>query len=156
MKKIPLLLLVWVLFAACKEETEEPATEAFIFGRWNLTCEDNCIQMYKLDRGKLYIDNMNSFREAPVITYKADPLPDEAAVLASNLRTVFPEGYLRPRGLQFIACPACEEQGAYYLAFDRGNEILWWQIGTVPELWPEEIRPFMQELVQTMDRLPAR
>jgi hypothetical protein len=156
MKKIPFLLLVWVLFAGCKEELEEPATEAFIFGRWNLTCENNCIQVYKLDRGQLYIDNMNSFRESPTITYRPDPLSAEFARLAEDLKSTFPDAYLRPRGLDFIACPACQENGGYYLAFDRDTEILWWQIGNIPEIWPEEIRPFMQKLEATMAKLPAQ
>jgi hypothetical protein len=46
------------------------------------------------------------------------------------------------------------EEGGYYLAFERESEIIWWQVGNIPELWPEEIRPFMQKLVQTIPLLP--
>lgn len=153
MKKLPFIMLLVALFAGCKEE-EEPQADAFIFGKWNLLCESNCIQIYKLDKGKLYVDNMNSFRDAPIITYKSTPLGNEFATLAQDLRTAFPESYMLPRGLDFIACPDCAEQGGYYLAFENEDGVLWWQVGNIPEIWPEEIKPFMQKLITTMDQLP--
>jgi hypothetical protein len=150
---ILLSALVILFFAGCKEE-EQPQVDAFIFGRWNLLCEGNCIQIYKYDQGKLYIDNMRSFREAPVITYKTTPLDNSSATKAANLRTALPEAYLFPRALQFIACAGCEEEGGYYVALENKDGIAWWQIGKVPETWPEEIKPFMNLLVQTIDELP--
>lgn len=154
MKKLVLLFLIGVLFLGCKEE-EEPELDAFVFGKWDLLCENNCIQIYKLDKGKLHVDNMNSFRDAPIITYKTTPLSDQAASLAKELRTAFPESYLLPRGLDFIACPDCAAQGGYYLAFENEDGVLWWQIGDVPAIWPEEIRPFMEKLEETLAQLPA-
>lgn len=154
MKKLPYLLLVWVLFFGCTKE-EEPEVDAFIFGKWDLLCENNCIQIYKLDKGNLYVDNMNSFRDAPIITYKPTPLPSQSVALAQELRDAFPESYLLPRGLDFIACPDCAEQGGYYLAFENSEGVLWWQVGDIPEIWPEEIRPFMQKLEATIAQLPA-
>lgn len=155
MKKLSFFLVIWVLMSGCKEE-ESPEVDAFIFGKWNLLCENNCIQIYKLDKGKLYVDNLNSFRESPIITYKSTPLGENYALLAQNLRNTFPESYLFPRGLDFIACPNCAEEGGYYLAFENREGIIWWQIGTIPEIWPEEIKPFMQLLVETIDQLPER
>ncbi|WP_332913539.1 hypothetical protein [Algoriphagus boritolerans] len=70
------------------------------------------MQIYKLDKGKLYVDDMNSFRDSPIITYKSTPLSEDFALLAQNLRDAFPESYLLPRGLEFIACPNCAEEGA--------------------------------------------
>jgi hypothetical protein len=154
MKKLPFIILILALFIGCKEE-EEPEIDAFIFGKWDLLCENNCIQIYKLDRGKLYVDNLNSFRDAPIITYKSTPLNEQAATLAQDLRAAFPESYLLPRGLQFISCPDCAEQGGYYLAFENRDGVLWWQVGDIPEIWPEEIRPFMEKLEETIAQLPA-
>ena len=153
MKKLLCITLLFALLAGCKEE-EAPQLDAFIFGRWNLLCEGNCIRIYKLDQGKLYVDNMNSFREAQIITYKPTPLGDELTPLAQDLRAAFPEAYMFPRGLDFIGCPDCAEQGGYYLAFENEEGVLWWQVGNVPALWPEEIRPFMQKLITTIDKLP--
>jgi hypothetical protein len=146
-------LLLFSLISACKEE-EKPEQEAFIFGQWNFRCTGNCIQIYKYVDGKLYVDNMNSFREAPVITYSKSPKDAKYAQLAKDLEQAFPKDYLLPRGLSLISCPLCVEEGGYYLAFERESEIIWWQVGKIPELWPEEIRPFMQKLVQTIPQLP--
>lgn len=76
--------------------------------------------------------------------------------LAQELENSFPKDYLMPRGLQFIGCPTCVEEGGYYLAFDRESEIIWWQVGRIPELWPEEIRPFMEKMIQTMSQFPPQ
>jgi hypothetical protein len=109
------LLLTSILFAGCKEE-ETPDQEAFIFGQWNLLCEGNCIQIYKFEGGKLYEDNMRSFRDAPVIIYKTPPMDAKYGALAQELENSFPKDYMMPRGLQFIGCPNCVEEGGYYLA----------------------------------------
>jgi hypothetical protein len=151
-KSVFFLLLLFSL-TTCKEE-EKPEQEAFIFGQWNFRCTGNCIQIYKLIGGKLYVDNMNSFREAPIITYSKTPKEEKYAVIAKELEQAFPKDYMMPRGLSLIACPVCVEEGGYYLAFERESEIIWWQVGNIPELWPEEIRPFMQKLVQTIPLLP--
>ena len=148
-------LLLFTLLGGCKEE-EKPEQEAFIFGQWNFRCQGNCIQIYKYVGGKLYVDNLNSFREAPVITYSPTPLDAKYAPLAASLESSFPKDYLMPRGLTLIACPLCVEEGGYYLAFEREAEIIWWQVGKIPELWPEEIRPFMEKLVQTIPQLPEQ
>jgi hypothetical protein len=155
MKKISLiLLLILPLFLSCSHEDEEPQVDAFIFGQWNFNCQGNCMQFYKLDQGKLYIDNLNTFRDAPVITYKSTPLDSRFLTIAEQLKEAFPATYLMPRGNDFVSCPNCIEEGAYYLAFERKSEIIWWQIGKIPEIWPEEIRPFMNQLVQSLDQLP--
>lgn len=146
-------MVLFALLTGCNEE-EEPEIDAFIFGKWSLICEGNCIQIYKLDQGKLYADNMNSFRESQIITYNPTPLGDEFTQQAQELRAAFPQAYLFPRGLDFIGCPDCAEQGGYYLAFENAEGVLWWQIGNVPALWPEEIRPFMEKMVATVDQLP--
>lgn len=151
-KSVFFLLLLFSL-TTCKEE-EKPEQEAFIFGQWNFRCTRNCIQIYKLIGGKLYVDNMNSFREAPIITYSKTPKEEKYAAIAKELEQAFPKDYMMPRGLSLIACPVCVEEGGYYLAFERESEIIWWQVGNIPELWPEEIRPFMQKLVQTIPLLP--
>jgi hypothetical protein len=151
-KSVFFLLLLFSL-TTCKEE-EKPEQEAFIFGQWNFRCTGNCIQIYKLIGGKLYVDNMNSFREAPIINYSKTPKEEKYAVIAKELEQAFPKDYMMPRGLSLIACPVCVEEGGYYLAFERESEIIWWQVGNIPELWPEEIRPFMQKLVQTIPLLP--
>ncbi len=151
-KSVFFLLLLFSL-TTCKEE-EKPEQEAFIFGQWNFRCTGNCIQIYKLIGGKLYVDNMNSFREAPIITYSKTPKEEKYAVIAKELEQAFPKDYMMPRGLSLIACPVCVEEGGYYLAFERESEIIWWQVGNIPELWPEEIRPFMQKLVQSIPLLP--
>ncbi len=151
-KSVFFLLLLFSL-TTCKEE-EKPEQEAFIFGQWSFRCTGNCIQIYKLIGGKLYVDNMNSFRESPIITYSKTPKEEKYAVIAKELEQAFPKDYMMPRGLSLIACPVCVEEGGYYLAFERESEIIWWQVGNIPELWPEEIRPFMQKLVQTIPRLP--
>lgn len=151
-KSVFFLLLLFSL-TTCKEE-EKPEQEAFIFGQWNFRCTGNCIQIYKLIGGKLYVDNMNSFREAPIITYSKTAKEEKYAVIAKELEQAFPKDYMMPRGLSLIACPVCVEEGGYYLAFERESEIIWWQVGNIPELWPEEIRPFMQKLVQTIPLLP--
>lgn len=151
-KSVFFLLLLFSL-TTCKEE-EKPEQEAFIFGQWNFRCTGNCIQIYKLIGEKLYVDNMNSFREAPIITYSKTPKEEKYAVIAKELEQAFPKDYMMPRGLSLIACPVCVEEGGYYLAFERESEIIWWQVGNIPELWPEEIRPFMQKLVQTIPLLP--
>ncbi|MDX5340854.1 MAG: hypothetical protein LPK25_17640 [Cyclobacteriaceae bacterium] len=157
MRKL-MLLLVWILplFSSCSQEDEEPAVDAFIFGSWNFFCEGNCIQIYKYDQGKLYIDNMNSFREAPVITYKASALDAQWNAKAEALRDEFPESYLRPLGNTLIACPNCIEEGGYYIAFENQTGVLWWQVGKEPALWPDEIKPFMDLLVKTIGELPAQ
>ena len=156
MKKSCILLLALLPFlSACKEE-EKPDQEAFIFGQWNLLCEGNCIQIYKLEGGKLYEDNMRSFREAPTITYKTSPMDSKYWAKGQDLENSFPKDYLMPRGLTFIGCPNCVEEGGYYLAFERESEIIWWQVGRIPELWPVEIRPFMENMIQTFRELPAQ
>ncbi|MCE2707978.1 MAG: hypothetical protein ACK5BR_09890 [Bacteroidota bacterium] len=154
-RKAIYFLLLFTLLGGCKEE-EKPEQEAFIFGQWNFRCQGNCIQIYKYVGGKLYVDNLNSFREAPVITYSPTPLDAKYAPLAASLESSFPKDYLMPRGLTLIACPLCVEEGGYYLAFEREAEIIWWQVGKIPELWPEEIRPFMEKLVQTIPQLPEQ
>ena len=153
--RIYLLLLALPMLFGCKEE-EMPDQEAFIFGQWNLLCEGNCIQIYKFKGGKLYEDNMRSFREAAIITYKTNPMDAKYWPSGQELENIFPKDYLMPRGLQFIGCPNCVEEGAYYLAFERESEIIWWQIGRIPELWPTEIRPFMEKMIKTMQEFPPQ
>lgn len=156
MKKFLILfLIVLPVLSGCKEE-EKPDEEAFIFGQWNLLCEGNCIQIYKFEGGKLYEDNMRSFREAPIITYRTSPMDSKYWTIAQDLENSFPKDYMMPRGLQFIGCPNCVEEGGYYLAFERESEIIWWQVGRIPELWPEEIRPFMEKMIQTFREFPPQ
>ena len=57
------------------------------------------------------MDNMNSFREAPVITYSKTPKEEKYALIAKELELAFPKDYLMPRGLSLIACPVCVEEG---------------------------------------------
>jgi hypothetical protein len=155
MKKVLFILLLFLpLLFSCSNEDDEPQIDAFVFGKWNFNCQGNCMQFYKLDQGKLYIDNLNTFRDAPVITYKSAPLDSKYLPLAEQLRAAFPESYLFPRGNDFVSCPGCIDEGAYYLAFERKSEIIWWQVGKDPVLWPGEIRPFMELLVETLDQLP--
>ncbi|GMQ28120.1 hypothetical protein [Algoriphagus confluentis] len=155
MKRILLFFLILIPFlTGCNDEDETPEVDAFIFGQWEFFCEGNCMQFYKLDQGRLFIDNLNTFRDAPIITYKAAPLDSRFLSQAEQLRAAFPENYLRPLGNDFVACPNCIEEGAYYLAFENRTGVLWWQVGKNPALWPAEIRPFMELLVQTLDELP--
>lgn len=156
MKRFFLILFLSLpLLFSCKEE-EEPNVEAFIFGEWNFFCEGNCIQIYKYDQGELYIDNLNSFRDAPIITYRSTPLASQYNSLAEDLRTSFPETFLLPLGNNLIACPNCIDEGAYYLAFENKTGVLWWQVGKDPSLWPEEIKPFMNKLILALDQLPEQ
>lgn len=156
MKRIALLfLLILPLISSCSQEDEESVVDAFIFGTWNFFCEGNCIQIYKYDQGKLFIDNMNSFREAPVITYKSTPLNSNLNAKAEALRAAFPESYLRPLGNSLIACPNCIDEGGYYIAFENQTGVLWWQVGKDQALWPDEIKPFMELMIKTIAELPA-
>ena len=155
MKRISLILLIILpIFFGCKKEEDEPEVDAFVFGKWNFFCEGNCIQIYKYDQGKLYIDNLNSFRQANTITYKPAPLDAQFNQKAVDLLAAFPNDYMRPRGNNLLACPDCVNSGGYYLAFENKSSVLWWQVGTEPSLWPEEIKPFMDLLLSTIDQLP--
>lgn len=155
MKRISILLALFLpFFFGCTQEEDEPEVDAFIFGEWNFFCEGNCIQIYKYDQGKLYIDNLNSFREAAIITYKSTPLDARYNSIAEDLLAAFPSEYLRPRGNNLIACPDCVNSGGYYIAFENKSGVLWWQVGKEPALWPEEIKPFMEQVIASIAQLP--
>ena len=110
MKKLVLSLLITLpLLTACKEE-EKPDQEALVFGQWNLLWEGNCIQIYKFEGGKLYEDNMRSFREGPVINFNPMPMDSKYWTKGQDLENFFPTDYLMARGLQFIGCPNCLEK----------------------------------------------
>jgi hypothetical protein len=152
MKKLMLLLLTVLVFGACKE-SEEPLQDAFVFGRWSAFCTGNCIQIYKLENDKLYVDNLNSFREAATITYKPTPLSNQYVAKAKSLRDSFPQSLLE-NPFSVIGCPDCADQGGIYLAFDNREGTLYWQIDADETTWPEVIRPYLEELTEFIDQLP--
>lgn len=146
-------LLTLLFLGGCKQEDEVPQKDAFIFGWWSALCTGNCIKIYKFDKGKLYVDNLNSFREAPLITYNPNPLDSQWVPIAENLEQSFPQ-YLMNDPFAVIGCPDCNDQGAIYLAFENSTGVLYWQIDTDPGTWPEEIKPFMESVLLAIDQLP--
>ncbi len=152
MKKLLISLLVIISITSCKE-SEEPLEDAFVFGRWSAFCTGNCVQIYKLENDKLYVDNLNSFRQAGTITYSPTPLSNQYVAKAKSLKETFPS-YLLENPFTVIGCPDCADQGSIYLAFDNREGALYWQIDTDEAAWPEEIRAYMNELVAFIDQLP--
>ncbi len=146
-------LMILLLFSGCKQEDEEPQKDAFIFGWWSAICTGNCIKIYKLENGKLYMDNLNSFREAALITYRSQPLDAQWVPIAENLEANFPQ-YLLDNQFAVVGCPDCYDQGAIYLAFENASGALYWQIDTDPATWPEGIKSYMESVLQAIDQLP--
>ncbi|MCR9082826.1 MAG: hypothetical protein NXH89_10425 [Cyclobacteriaceae bacterium] len=146
-------LLILSLFLGCSQEDEAPQKDAFIFGWWSAFCTGNCIKIYKLENGRLYADNMNSFREAAIITYKSQPLDSQWLSIAQGLEENFPQ-FLRNDPFAVIGCPDCDDQGAIYFAFENRTGIMYWQVDTDPGTWPEEIKPYMESVLQAIDQLP--
>lgn len=89
MKRLILPLIIILAFAGCAEKVT-PDPSAFVFGGWHGLCLENCIHLYKLENGKLYLDDMSTRYQSGAITFQKTPLDDKLAKKAEELYRLFP------------------------------------------------------------------
>lgn len=153
MKRLILPLIIILTFAGCTEKVS-PDPSAFVFGIWHGFCLENCIHVYKLENGKLYLDDMSTRYQSGSITFQKTPLDDKLAKKAEELYRLFPS-YLRKNPNTTIGCPDCHDQGVIYLAFEENGELTEWKIDPDKNDFPPEIEAFMIAMRELMAEMPG-
>lgn len=152
MKRLLLALILSLSLASCAEKVY-PDPSQFIFGSWYGFCKENCIHVYKLENGKLYLDDMSTRYQAEEITFQKTPLDDKWAKKAAELFSLFPS-YLRKNPNLTIGCPDCNDQGLLYLAFTENAEVNEWKIDPNMNNVPPEIEAFMFAMKELISEMP--
>lgn len=153
MKRMKSLLMILILtFARCSEKVY-PEPSGFLFGSWYGFCVENCIHVYKLEKGKLFPDGMSTRYQSEDITFQNTPLDDKWAKKAEELYRLFPP-YLNNNPNSTIGCPDCHDQGVIYLAFEENGKLTEWKIDPVENNYPPEIEVFMIALKELIAEMP--
>ncbi len=147
-----LVIILSLTLAGCAEKGY-PEPSAFVFGSWYGFCLEKCIHVYKLENGKLFLDNMSIRNQSEDISFQKTPLDEKWAKKAEELYKLFP-AYLNKNPNIIIGCPDCHDQGVLYLAFEGKGKPIEWKIDPVENEHPREIEAFMRALKELISELP--
>lgn len=118
--------------------------EYFIFGGYWGECDGNCAQIYLLQAGKLYPDNMESLKTD--LIFKGSALPEYKCNYAKILKDNFPS-YLKTIPPGVIGDPDSRDQGGIVIEWkEKGTAALRWYIDIDHAAIPQQIWPFIDQV----------
>ena len=123
------LLLIVILTAttSCKKDSfmlELAPTDYLIFGEYFGECIGNCVTLYKIEDGQLYLDDVD-YGPPTEIPFLEAPLAPEKYEAARNIVDFFPNELLQSDRRRY-GCPDCHDQGGIYLElFQEGQRHIW-------------------------------
>lgn len=144
------ILIALLLCVCCKKEQHNTDNDYFAFGKAYGECGGNCATFYKIEAGKLYADDMEyymgNFTFNTIVLVNSDYL--QAKILEDN----FPV-YLTNHPNQTFGCPDCHDQGGLHIQRRINGDVKEWHIDTDTAEQPVEIRPYVQQVFNTIDSL---
>lgn len=155
MRTFPIgLLALSLTFLTCEKEGEKPTLgvpEYLIFGRYALECESGCTEMYKLENGELYADDLDwGLPEAT--SFQNTSLSTDQYTVAVVLQNEFPSDLLASEKRKY-GCPDCYDQGGYYLSVRRNGTVDTWLLDTDNDEQSDEIIQFKARIDEVLDAL---
>jgi hypothetical protein len=149
-KILPVSIILFVLLFSC-EKNDLSDIEYFAFGTAYGMCYGNCANFFLIKDNNLYPDNMTYFISDSLI-FSNVALPGEKYDIASKLIKDFPEYLERNPDLTF-GCPDCHDQGGIHIKIIEKGQPKWWHIDTDIIQQPDEIKPYVKEILDVIGRL---
>lgn len=146
------IITIGILISCSEKEHLKPAeNKGITFGTYYGLCADNCTTIYKIEDGKLFLDEAD--RVIPKdIPFQDFPLSDEKLNLAKEVMDAFPNELLQESESQ-IGCPDCADQGGYYLEWKENGERKVWRLDTNENALPRYLKPFVQKISEVIEEL---
>ena len=144
-------IVTLVLLSCNKEENPPPLEQDFtlIFGTHYGFCFGECVTLYKLENGLLYIDDMDRLTET--LTFETDPLTLDKAEIAKPLLDLFPKELFKEK--EVIGIPDAHDQGGFFIQHIQGDQIAQWNIDTIKDRLPSYLQDYITEVENVMDQL---
>lgn len=148
-----LLLTIISIFSSCSEENMEGPEEYLIFGHFYGFCAgDHCIQIYKLENGRLYEDQNKTYP-------RYDEFYDALFVVLENnyeqvndLKNYFPEQLLNETDT-IIGCPDCADGGGLYIEYKTDTIHRYWLIDQDISRVEPYLYEFMEKVNDKIDKI---
>lgn len=139
-------LVGMMLFMTCaKDSMGLDEGDFFIFGTYHGFCRGECVTLYRLVDGKLYLDDMERLDPEKLI-FQSQSLPDSSYQKALSIWKKFPEGMLEEP--ERIGIPDAHDQGGYFIRLRQNGEERDWYIDTVLERLPDYVQQFITYMNQ--------
>ena len=144
-------LLISGLVSCNKEESPPPISQDFtlIFGTYYGFCFGECVTLYKLEDGLLYVDDMQRLEET--LIFQSDPLTLDKAEIARRLLDLFPEKLFEEK--EVIGIPDAHDQGGFFIQHIQEDQVTQWNIDTFKDRLPAYLQDFISEVEEVMDQL---
>lgn len=172
-----LIMLLTLTIGACTNSEiipEEPkvipevSINSLVFGYYFGECYGDCAIIYKIENGKLYIDNVDFpfvpivdengyyLRDLENISFEKEPLPHEHFEIAQELLESFPKELSILEEQQF-GIPDAYDQGGIFLATEtlQGKKV--WKIDPEDNFQkPEYVVLYRNEIVDVINKIISK
>jgi hypothetical protein len=148
MKGVLVLIILFSVFSCEDKGFVKPIVpDSFSFGFAAGYCSGDCAKFFLIQDGKLYADNMTQYSgyDYGTLAFQASPQPDSIYQAASQLLDNFPQ-YLMNHLNKSFGCPNCSDQGQFDLTMNIAGNTIYWNIDTIENNVPQEIRSYVERL----------
>ena len=154
MKKILIVSFISLAAFTCnKNKLNSKSVEYVSFGSAHGHCVGDCSKFFKIEKEKLYPDNISRYGGEGTVTFQPNPLDNDKYILAKNLVEKF-SPYFLSHPNQTFGCPDCADQGGYHIEVKmKGKPVTFWHVDTNASNQPEEIKEFITELKAILSQL---
>lgn len=155
MKRIIFSFIFGCLVVASCQKKEVADLDVFIFGIYNGFCIEGCSDIFKIEGGKLYKDNVNRIAGIEDLSFEDEPLDYSEYEFAMILKETLPDELLQIEDEEdrFIGCPGCVDQNIIMIAYEKDGEMVEFQIDTIEDQLPEYLRPYVSKVEEVVNFL---
>ncbi len=153
MKYLILALAVFLVLSSCTKDPIRLEEEQFlIFGTYSSFCLGNCTSLFKLENGQVFADDLSVFYPGEELKFEEVALSDAKYQLSIKAFEDLPENLLAGNEKSF-GCPGCLDQDVIFLRYYDGMEVREWQLDTDPDVLPDYLKDYSQEIVEIVKAL---
>ena len=149
-----LFCTILLLLHSCAEDDVSKIPDYLVFGHFYGFCiGESCIQIYKLENDKLYMDTSHQYPRYDEFYLGAYvEMEDSLFGLVNDLRDHFPEQLLYEQDTVF-GCPDCADQGGLYIEYKSDNIHKYWIIDQFAGNVPVYLHQYMDKVNEKIDLL---
>ncbi len=149
MRKITYLFMA-LLFASCGKVNQ---VEALMFGTFYSECfGENCIEIFKLQDGKLYEDTNDEYPSIEGNQYDWVELSSDKYILAEDLKAAFPAD-LKDESEIIIGMPDAGDWGGVFVGLLDGTDPEFWIIDNMKDNIPLYLYDFIVNIQNTVTEI---
>jgi len=153
MRQLTIFIIAIILGATSCKKHDDVKPDYFIFGRaFGMCGGPNCAQIYKVQGGKVYADNMDYYMYTNVFSFSSTPMPAAKYSIAAQAMYSFPV-YMTANPDQTWGCPDCHDQGGFHFGWSENGVTHYWHVDTDVNEQPAAIRPYMVQVNNILDQL---